>query len=129
MVELPLIILILIILEIFEIWWQKAPTIEKVISQTYLYYQKSIFVLFLTHPSFYFVVFIIIYTKILNIWMIAILFIKIIDIFFKLTLIKGLYQDGDIDEKIRIVIKQPLNQWLFLTGLGLYPFLLFYGLI
>ena len=118
----------LIFFEIFEMSWQKSPTIEQTILKLNGYYQKSIFIFFLMHPSFYFVLLIIMATKVFNFWMIAILFLKTIDIFIKLKLIK-LHKSESMDEKMRELIKAPLNQWLFFSGVGLYPFLLFYGLI
>jgi hypothetical protein len=81
------------------------------------------------HPAFYFTLFIILYTQTLNLWMISILTLKTIDLFFKITLIKGLFEDGEINQPIRDILKEPLNPIMFLTGLGIYPFLMFYGLI
>ena len=123
------IILILIILEIFEAWWQHSSTMEDVLYNSYQYYKKSIFLLFIMHPAFYFTLFVILYTQTLNWWLIAILMLKTIDVFFKITLIKGLFEDGDINQPIRDILKEPLNPIMFLTGLGIYPFLMFYGLI
>ena len=123
------IILILIILEIFEAWWQHSSTMEEVLYNSYQYYKKSIFLLFIMHPAFYFTLFVILYTQTLNWWLIAILMLKTIDVFFKITLIKGLFEDGDINQPIRDILKEPLNPIMFLTGLGIYPVLMFYGLI
>jgi hypothetical protein len=80
------------------------------------------------HPAFYYIFFVILYTDTLNWWFIAILFFKTIDLFFKITLMRGLYEEKDIAGDILMILKEPLSPWLFLTGLGLYPFLLFYGL-
>jgi len=122
-------ILILIFLEMFEVWWQKATTMEGVLENAYHYYGKSIFFYFFMHPAYYFILFIILYTQILNWWFIAILLLKTLDLFFKITLMRGLFEDsGDVNEEIRAILKEPLSPTLFLTGLGVYPFLLFYGL-
>jgi len=126
--ELMILLLILIFLEMFEAWWQKAHTMEAVLEKAYLYYGQSIFFFFLMHPAFYYIFFVILYTDTINWWFIAILFFKTIDLFFKITLMRGLYEEKDINTDILTILKEPLSPWLFLTGLGLYPFLLFYGL-
>ena len=121
-------VMILVILEIFEALWQRAKSMEGVLSHVYHYYHKSIFIYFLMHPAFYFTFFVILYTETLNGWFLAILVFKTLDIFFKITLMRGLFEDGDINMEIRAILKEPLSPILFLTGLGVYPFLLFYGL-
>jgi hypothetical protein len=122
-------VIILICLEIFELWWQRADTLEGVLANTYYYYNKNIFLYFLMHPAFYFTLFVILYTEIFNLWLMAILVFKTMDIFFKITLMRGLFEDSiDINSDIRAILKEPLSPILFLTGLGVYPFLLFYGL-
>ncbi len=122
-------VIILIFLEIFEIWWQRADTLEEVLAKTYYYYNRSIFLYFLMHPAFYFTLFVILYTEIFNLWFMAMLVFKTMDIFFKITLMRGLFENSvDINRDIRAVLKEPLSPTLFLTGLGVYPFLLFYGL-
>ena len=84
---------------------------------------------FAMHPAFYFTLFVILYTQIFNGWFLAILVFKTIDIFFKITLMRGLFEDSqDIGMEIKAILKEPLSPILFLTGLGVYPFLLFYGL-
>ena len=123
------ILLISILLEMFEAWWQKASTMEGVLENAYAYYHQSIFYFFLMHPAFYFALFVILYTEVFNWWMVAILVFKTVDLFFKITLMRGLFEEGSIDRNIKAILKEPLSPWLFLTGLGLYPFLLFYGLI
>jgi len=123
------VILILVLLEIFEAWWQHSQNMEGVLYNGYQYYKKSIFLFFIVHPAFYFTFFVILYTQILNGWLIAILALKTVDLFFKITLMRGVFEDGDIAPNIRDILKEPLSPIMFLTGLGIYPFLMFYGLI
>ncbi|SFV63828.1 hypothetical protein MNB_SV-9-1359 [hydrothermal vent metagenome] len=80
------------------------------------------------HPAFYFTLFTILYTNILNGWMIAILMFKTVDLFFKINIMKALFEDDNLNNDIRAVLKEPLSPIIFLTGLGLYPFLMFYGI-
>ena len=124
-----ILVLVLILLEIFEVWWQRADTLEEVLYNGYYYYRKSIFIYFIMHPAFSFTLFVILYTEIFNWYFIAILLFKTMDMFFKLTLMRGIFEDrGDINMEIRAMMKEPLNYMLLLTGLGIYPFLLLYGL-
>ncbi len=99
-----------------------------VLANGYYYYQRSIFLFLLMHPSFYFVLFVILYTQVLNGWMVAILLFKSVDIFFKITLMQNIFVKGQVDDMIGSFLEEPLSPWIFLTGLGLYPFLLFYAL-
>lgn len=124
-----LFILILIVLELFEAWWQRADTMAGVLANGYHYYQKSIFLFFLMHPSFYFVLFVILFTQTLNGWMVTILLLKVVDIFFKITFMQNLFVQNKVDEMMGSILQEPLSPWIFLTGVGLYPFLLFYALI
>ena len=123
------VILILVLLEIFEAWWQHSQNMEGVLYNGYKYYKKSIFLFFIVHPAFYFTFFVILYTQILNGWLIAILALKTVDLFFKITLMRGVFEDGDIAPNIRDILKEPLSPIIFLTSLGISPFLMFYGLL
>ena len=49
-------ILLFIILEIYEISWQKAPSIMGMLIRMYKYYSKSIFLFLLMQPTFYFAI-------------------------------------------------------------------------
>lgn len=128
MISISTIILVLVLLEMFEAWWQYSSNMELVLLKAYEYYRKSIFLFFLMHPAFYFTLFIILSTEILNGWILAILVFKTLDLFFKINIMKGLFEYENLNNEIRVVLKEPLSPIIFLTGLGLYPFLMFYGL-
>ena len=121
-------ILILIILELFEAWWQRSDTMVGVLALGYHYYQKSIFLFFLMHPSFYYALFVILITQVLNGWMVTILLLKSVDLFFKITMMQNIFVKGEVDEILGSFLEEPLSPWIFLTGVSLYPFLLFYAL-
>jgi len=128
MLSISSIILISVLLEIFEAWWQHSPNIQEVLFKAYRYYNKSIFLFFLMHPSFYFTLFVVIYTNVLNSWILAILVFKTLDLFFKINIMKDLFETGNLNEGVRTILKEPISPMIFLTGLGIYPFLMFYGL-
>jgi len=120
---------ILVILELFEAWMQKAPTLLGVMQRLYKWYEKSIFLFFLMHPAFYFVLFVVLATDRLNVYMIVILSLKIFDLFYKIELIKKIFLQKTVPQELAAMLEWQLPSWFFLTGVLLYPPLLFYGLL
>jgi hypothetical protein len=129
MSDMALLVLILIFLEMFEALWQRADNMMSVLKNGYHYYQKSIFLFLLMHPSFYYILFVSLLTNILNGWIVAILLFKTIDIFLKIVLMQNIFVKGEIDEDMLPFLEERVTPWIFLMGLGLYPPLLIYALI
>jgi hypothetical protein len=115
-------------LEMFEAYWQRSDTMYGLLSNVYYYYNKSIFFLFLMHPSFYFVLFILLLTDTINIWIVAILLLKGIDIILKVSFARAIFVYNNLDQDILDITKESINPLLFVIGLGLYPPLLYYAL-
>jgi hypothetical protein len=120
--------LILVVAELFEAYIQRASTLLGVLEKLYLYYQKSIFWFFLIQPGFYFILFIILMTGVLNVSMIFILTIKVFDIFYKIELIKKVFIQREVSVEIAQMLKWKMPSYFFLMGVGMYPPLLFYAL-
>ena len=120
---------ILTILELFEAAMQRADTLYDVIGKLYTWYKKSIFAFFLIHPSFYFVLFVVIITDVLNVYMILILTFKIFDLFYKIELIKTIFIKQKIPADLSAMLEWQIPSWFFLIGVTLYPPLLFYALM
>jgi len=120
---------ILIVLELFEAYMQKADTLYGVMEKLNVWYQKSIFVFFLMHPAFYFVLFVVLVTDVFNIYMILILTFKIFDMFYKIELIKSIFIKQKVPADLSAMLEWPIPGWFFLFGVGLYPPLLFYALL
>jgi len=123
-----LLVAVMIVLELLEAWWQKADTLMGVLANSYHYYQKSVFLFFLMHPTFYYTLFVILLAQVFNGWMVTILLLKSVDIFFKLAMIKSIFVQNRVDDTLGRILYEPLSPWIFLTGASLYPFLLFYAL-
>jgi hypothetical protein len=115
-------------LELFEAFMQRASTLYEVMEKLYGWYSKSIFFFFLIHPAFYFILFVIIATDSLNIYMILILTLKVFDIFYKIELIKKIFIQKNIPHDLAVMLEWKIPSWFFLLGIGLYPLLLFYAL-
>ena len=128
MENIYLFVVILILLEIFELYIQKSDTLLGVMQKLFFWYKKSIFAFFLVHPSFYFLFFVILYTDTLNIYMILMLVFKIFDLFYKMELIKSIFIKQRVSLEIESMLEWQIPSWFFLLGLSLYPPLLFYAL-
>jgi hypothetical protein len=120
---------ILVILELFEATIQRSDTLYGVMEKLYAWYEKSIFAFFLIHPAFYFTLFVVIVTDILNIYMILLLVFKVFDLFYKIELIKTIFIKQNIPADLSAMLEWKIPPWFFLMGVGLYPPLLFYALM
>jgi hypothetical protein len=120
---------ILLFLELFEAFMQRSGTLYGVMETLYRWHQKSIFFFFLMHPAFYFILFVVIATDTLNIYMIVILTLKIFDLFYKLELIKKIFIKQDVPQDLAAMLEWQIPSWFFLMGALLYPPLLYCGLM
>jgi len=116
------------VLELLEVSLQHAATLRGVIARLYEWYRHSIFLFFLVHPTFYFTLFVAVATERLNGYIIMILAMKIFDLFYKLELIKAIYLRRHIPADLEAMLQWQIPTWFFLTGLLLYPPLLYYAL-
>ena len=124
-----LLVTILLLLEMFEALWQRSDTMMGMLLNSYHYYQKSIFLFFLMHPAFYYILFVVLLTNRLNGWIITILALKTVDIFLKISLMQNIFVKGERDEALQPFLEAPLSPWVFLTGISLYVPLFIYALI
>ncbi|MDF1880395.1 hypothetical protein JHD50_03600 [Sulfurimonas sp. MAG313] len=123
-----LIFLILFVFaEVFELLWQKSPTLLVMIEKIYAYYQKSPYLLYLMHPSYILSLYLY-YASHYNTWILLILLIKSLDIIFKVLLIHKHFILNELDQELKHVLTQALHPLLFALGLSLYPYLLYLAL-
>ena len=120
--------LILFVAELFEAYIQRSETLLGVLEKLYVYYDKSIFLFFLIQPGFYFALFVVLFTGVLNASMIFLLAIKIFDIFYKIELIKKVFTIREVSPEIAQMLEWKIPPLFFLIGAGMYPPLLFYAL-
>ena len=121
--------LILLVAELFEAYVQRSSTLLGILQKLYVYYKKSIFYFFLIQPGFYVLLFIIMYTGVLNISMIFLLAIKIFDIFYKIELIKSIFIKQEVSQEIAQMLGWKIPSWFFLMGAMMYPPLLYFALL
>ncbi len=120
--------IILLFAELFEAYIQRAQTLLGVLEELYAYYQKSIFLFFLIQPGFYFILFVVLLTGVLNVTMVFLLAIKIFDIFYKIELIKKVFIEREVSPELAQMLEWKMPSMFFLMGAVLYPPLLFYAL-
>lgn len=113
-------ILLMMVLEFLEANLQKASTLELVIERLYGYYQKSIFLFFLAHPSFYFVIVVSLYFNLFNFFTLSVLALKSLDIFFKIEMIQQRYLRENMDEELKVMMQMKLPPWISLLGIMMY---------
>jgi len=117
-------LILFIAAEIFEILWQKSPTLLSMLDKIYGYYQKSPFLLYLMHPSYIFALYLF-YLSNYNLWILAILMIKSIDIIFKVQLIQKHFIHDELSEEMKAMLRLPLHPIMLTMGLMIYPYLLY----
>ena len=118
-------ITMMIFLELLEAHFQRANTVGEMIDRLYGYYNKSVFLFFISHPTLYFVLCVAIYFDILNFSIMAILLFKGLDIFFKVEMIKQRYFQNEMDSEMSQILNSKMAPWMGLLGVFTYVPLLF----
>ena len=109
------IVIVMIVLEFFEFYIQSANRLGEMIDKLYAYYNKNIFLFFLVHPTFYYVLGVTLYFDTFNFYSITILVLKALDLFFKIELIKQKYYEPSMDEELEkmMALKMTLGVKVF----------------
>jgi len=119
-------VFVLFVLEAFEANWQKGDNFGQLIFNMQPVYQKNILTFILMHPTFYFVIFIILKSGNYGFLLISILLMKTIDISLKISILDKLTKGkslGGYEMLIKDDVKvKPLMKYL---GVFLYPFMVY----
>ena len=116
-------ILLFILLEIYEVSWQKAPSIMGMLIRMHKYYQKSIFLFLIMQPTFYFAIGFAMLSNYAPSALIL-LFIKTFDIATKILLIEQVFKKRELSQELSLILLAPINSFLPYIGLLLYPILI-----
>jgi len=123
-----LFLLILISLEIFEIFWQRGTNFREYIENLFHFYKKGIILFISLHPSLYFILFAQIVLQNYNILTSILIFIKIVDIGFKISLMDKIQNSKDLGPfKTVIETNYPMPLGLKSIGLIFYSTLFFFA--
>jgi hypothetical protein len=116
-------VVLFVLLELYEITWQKAPSIMGMLIRMNRYYSKNILLFLIMHPTFYFTIWFVMITNSATSAMIL-LFIKTVDIATKILLIQQVFQKRELTQELSLILLAPINSFLPYMGLALYPILI-----
>jgi len=120
-------VVLFVLLESFEIYWQKAPSIMGMLIRMYKYYKKNIFLFLLMQPTFYFSLGFAMLTN--YHWAsIIILLIKTADIATKILLLEQVFIKKQLSHELSLILLAPINSFLPYLGLLTYPILIILSL-
>ncbi len=114
--------LLFIFLELYEVSWQKAPSMLGMLVRMHEQYVKNIFLFLVMQPTFYFAIGFAMITN-YNPYALTLLFIKTIDVATKIILIEQVFVKKEISNELHVALVAPLHFLLPYIGLGIYPFL------
>ena len=120
-------VILFMLLEIYEVYWQKAHTIMGMLARMYQHYSKNILVFLLMQPTFYFAVGFAMVTN-YNGFALAFLALKTMDILTKMLLIKQVFIKKELSKEFTELLLQPIKEYYFFIGLVLYSGLIFLAL-
>lgn len=120
---------VLLLLELFEMSWQRGKNLYELISSLLMIYKKSLFFFIALHPTFYYVIFISITLNVFSLPVILILLLKFSDMALKITLLDRIKNKKDLGF-LKDTMKENIDIPPYFRFLGaiLYPPLLFFAL-
>lgn len=113
-------VLLFVFLELYEITWQKAPSIMGMVIRMYRYYSKSIFLFLLMQPTFYFSIGFVMLSD-YNVYAMILLFLKTVDVATKILLIEQVFTKRELSHDLSLILLAPINSFLPYLGLLIYP--------
>ena len=120
-------ILLFILLEMFEIYWQNAKTVIGMLAKMHYYYAKNIFLFLVMQPTFYFAIGFAMLSD-LHPSSLVLLFIKTIDIATKILLIEQVFIKKELSQELLVGLLKPIYPLLPYLGIIFYPVLIFMAL-
>jgi hypothetical protein len=122
------IMVLYLLLEGFEVGWQKAPTMLGMLVRLHRRYEKSIFYFLALHPTYYFAIWLILQTQ-LSAAAIILLFVKTVDIATKIVLMQQVFEKKEVSMPLHEMLMMPLEKWMPYIGLAVYPPLVLWALL
>jgi len=116
-------VLLFILLEIYEIWWQKAETLLGMLARMYEHYYKSVWLFLIMQPTFIFSIGFMTLSN-FNIYSVILFGLKASDIVAKIFLIEKVFVEKEFSEELSVMILAPINKVFVYMGLLIYPSLI-----
>jgi len=120
-------IILFLLLESYEIYWQKAPTIMGMLLRMYVQYSKSIFLFLIMQPTFIFAIGFAMISD--STYALVLLFIKTADIATKILLLEQVFGKKEVSHEISLILVAPINNFLPFMGFIAYPPLIYMALV
>jgi hypothetical protein len=117
-------VFIFILMESYEIYWQKAKSLMGMLARMHYYYNKSIFLFLLMQPTFYFCIGFAMLTDFAASAMIL-AFLKTADLATKILLIEQVFVKKELSAELSLALLSPIPKILPYMGLLLYPPLIY----
>jgi hypothetical protein len=126
--SISLFLVMLTLLELFELSWQKGTNFQEYLKNLFHFYKKGVLYFLILHPTFYFSLFSQIFFDNYTFFASLLSLIKFFDITFKLSIMDKLYNGRDLGI-LKEAIKEnaPLPKFLKFSGIVLYPILFFFA--
>ena len=113
-------IVVYILLELYEVQWQKADTLMGMLLKMYQRYQSNMLIFLIMHPTFYFAIWLMMVTD-ASFGAIALLFIKVVDIATKIILIQQVFEKKELSQEMSVMLLAPLHPVMPYLGVFVYP--------
>ena len=126
--NLLIIISAYLLLEYYEISWQKADSMMGMLIRMFKYYKKSVLLFFIMHPTYYYIIFLLLAMNEKSALLIM-LFIKTVDIALKVILIQQVFEKRELSHEMSLMLLTPLHPLMPYIGMVVYPpfiFMAFY---
>lgn len=120
MEDLFTLLLLIILLEIFEVQWQKADSMMGMLLRMHKRYKQSVLWFLILHPTFYFAIWFVMITD-YSLASLSLLFIKTVDIATKILLIQQVFEKRELSQEMTMMLLTPLHPLLPYIGLLVYP--------
>jgi hypothetical protein len=122
------IMILYLLLEGFEVGWQKAPTMLGMLVRLHRRFEKSIFYFLALHPTYFFAIWLILQTE-LSAAAIILLFVKTVDIATKIVLLQQVFEKKEVSMQLHEMLMMPLEKWMPYIGFAVYPPLVLWALL
>jgi hypothetical protein len=113
--------------ELLEVWWQKAPTLYGMLERIYAQYQKSIFYVFLLHPTLYLSIYLMLLSG-YNLYLQIVFGLKLADIALKLLFVKKVFLDKELSDEFTLSLHMKIEPYMLYMGVVLYPVMICLGM-
>jgi len=120
-------VILFIVLELYEVSWQKADTIMGMLVRMYQYYSKNIFLFLVMQPTFYFSIGFAMLSE-YNPYALMLLFIKTMDVATKIQLLQQVFVKKELTHELSVVLLTPINRFIPYAGAVMYPILIILAL-